>query len=326
MSLTAGSGPFGEHPAGRFNFRPDPPDGTTLFWEPFPLRVRVFVGDEAVADSRGVHLLHETGHLPVYYFPPADVRADYLESSEKRTRCPHKGEAVHHSLRVGARLVPDAVWEYAEPLEPAAFIAGYLAFYWDRVDRILVEETEAHGHPRDPYHRIDVYPAPYRVRVSLDGEQLAESTRPMLLSETALPLRWYLPRADVRTDLLEASETKTRCAYKGLASHWNALGHGDVAWSYPEPDHDGEPVRGMYAFYDDRVQIDVEPLAAGEMREPEHHRLRERIVAEEHHLQQIAKVGYEPATLPILMVAIIGVLAAVVGIALGIALAVYYTS
>ena len=324
MSLTAGTGPFGERPTGRFNFTPDPP-GAAIFWEPMPQRVRVFVGDEAVADSRHTHLLHETGHLPVYYFPPEDVRADFLAPSEKRTRCPVKGEATHHSLRVGARLVPDAVWEYPEPLESAAFIAGQLAFYWERVDRWFVEETEAHGHPRDPYHRIDVYPTAQRVRGTLDGEQLADSTRAKLLVETSHPPRYYLPRHDVHTDLLEPSDTKTRCAYKGLASYWSMPGQGDIAWSYPEPDRDGEPVRGLIAFDESRVQIDVQDLGAAP--EPhDSHGVVERLVAEEHHLQEIAKVGYEPATLPIVMFAIISVLAIIVGIALGVSIAVYYLS
>jgi uncharacterized protein (DUF427 family) len=323
MSLTAGTGPFGENPAGEFNFTPDPP-GAAIYWDPVPQRVRVFVGDEAVADSRRAHLLHETGHLPVYYFPPEDVRTDYLSHSEKRTHCPVKGDATHHSLRVGARLVPDAVWEYREPLPSVPFIAGWLAFYWERVDRWLVEEEEAHGHPRDPYHRIDVYPTRQRVRVSLDGEQLAESTRAKLLVETALPPRYYLPHGDIHMNLLDPSDTRTRCAYKGLASYFKVDGR-DVAWTYPEPEYDGERVRGLIAFDGDLVQIDVE-----ELREDEHphgpHGLVERIVAEEHHLQEVAKVGYEPATLPILLMVIVGALAVIVGIALGVSIAVYYLS
>lgn len=324
MSLTAGTGPFGEKPAAELNFTPDPPNGAAIFWEQMPQRVRVFVGDEAVADSRRTHLLHETGHLPVYYFPPEDVRTEFLVPSDKRTRCPAKGEATHHSLRVGARLVPDAVWEYSEPLESVPFIAAQLAFYWERVDRWFVEEAEAHGHPRDPYHRIDVYPTAQRVRVWLDGAQLAESTRAKLLVETSHPPRYYLPRHDVHLDTLEPSETKTRCAYKGRASYWSAPGQDDIAWSYPEPDRDGEPVRGLIAFDETRVQIDV--AEAGGTAPHEHHGVVERLVAEEHHLQEIAKVGYEPATLPIVMLVIIGALAIIVGIALGVSIAVYYLS
>lgn len=321
MSLTAGTGPLGEKPAGRFNFQPPP---GAIYWEPIPQRVRAFVGEVAVADSRRVHLLHETGHLPVYYFPPEDVRTELLESSAKRTHCPLKGDATHHSLRVDARLVPDAVWEYREPIEPVSFIAGWLAFYWDKLDRWLVEEDEAVRHPRDPYHRIDVYETPRRVQVTLDGEVLADSSRPKMLVETAHPVRWYLPRADVHMERLEPSDTTTRCAYKGVASYL-ASGGSDVAWFYPHPLRDGEPVQDLIAFDGDRVEIRLDEPAAGEA-PAHHHGLVERIVAEEHHLQEVAKEGYEPATLPIVMFLIVGALAIVVGIALGIALAVYYLS
>ena len=89
MSLTAGSGPFGKEPKGRFNFTPDPPTGSVLFWEPTAQRIRALVAGETVVDSTNAKLLHETGHLPVYYFPVDDVRQDLLERCEKHSHCPH---------------------------------------------------------------------------------------------------------------------------------------------------------------------------------------------------------------------------------------------
>jgi uncharacterized protein (DUF427 family) len=257
MSLTAGSGPFGKRPAGRFNFTPEAP-GAAIFWEPVPQRIRALVEGEAIADSRRAHLLHETGHLPVYYFPPEDLRADLLVPSATRTRCPFKGEATYHSVRVGKRTIEDAAWSYEEPLDSVAFIAGRRAFYWNRVDEWFVEETQAFGHPRDPYHRIDVYETTRRVRVLLDGECLADSIRAKGLFETGHPPRWYLPVEDVRMDLLEPSPTKTRCAYKGSSSHFHALGHEDVGWTYREPMRDAEPVRGLVAFYGERVDLELD--------------------------------------------------------------------
>src|SRR5207244_2520424 len=99
VSLTAGSGPFGRRPAGRFNFEPAPP-GATIFWEPVPHRVRAIVEGEAVVDSYGAHMLHETGRLPVYYFPAGDLRDDLLVPSETTSRCPYKGDASYYSCRV----------------------------------------------------------------------------------------------------------------------------------------------------------------------------------------------------------------------------------
>lgn len=186
------------------------------------------------------------------------MREELLVPSDTRTRCPFKGEASYHSLRVGDRTIDDAVWEYSEPLEPASFIAGYRALYWERVDEWFVEDAQALGHPRDPYHRIDVYPSTQHVRVTLDGEVLADSPRAKVVFETGHPPRHYLPPEDVRVDLLEVSETKTRCAYKGSASYFSALGHDDVAWVYREPQHDGEPLRDLIAFDGEKVDVDLD--------------------------------------------------------------------
>ncbi|HEX3805571.1 MAG TPA: DUF427 domain-containing protein [Gaiellaceae bacterium] len=323
MSLTAGTGPFGKEPAGRFNFEPKPPGGVAIYWDPVPYRVRALVDGQAVADSRRAHLLHETGHLPVYYFPPEDVREDVLAPSETRTNCPHKGDATHHSLQVDVRLVADAAWVYPEPIDSVAFIAGHVAFYWDKIDEWLAEDTPAFAHPRDPYHRIDVYDTRRRVRVLLDGKVLADSVHPKMLVETGHPPRFYLPRHDVSDDLLEPSETTTKCAYKGLAAHFSALGQDDVAWTYPEPLYDGEPVRDLIAFYGDRVELELDPLPE---ESPHHAGLVERLVAEEHHIQEIAKVGYEPATLPILLVVIAIAVGVIVFVALAVSITVYYLS
>jgi uncharacterized protein (DUF427 family) len=262
MGLTSGSGPFGARPAGRFNFTPAPPTGSVLFFDPVPHRLRGLVAGEAVFDTVGAQLLYETGHLPVYYVPEDDLQHDLLEASETETRCPHKGVASYRSIRVGDRFEPDAVWTYPEPIAPAAFLAGYAAFYWGKLDEWLVEDEQVFGHPRDPYHRIDTYRTSRPVRVSVDGEVVAESTQSVALFESGLPARFYLPVEDVRTDLLEPSEKQTRCAYKGVASYWHVrIGdtlHEDLAWTYEEPDGDVRAIRGLICFFNERVDLEVD--------------------------------------------------------------------
>jgi uncharacterized protein (DUF427 family) len=260
MSLTAGTGPFGKQPRGRFNFDPDPP-GAAIFWEEVPYRVRAIVEDVAVVDSRNAYLLYETGHLPVYYFPPGDVRTDLLAPSPTITHCPYKGRATYETLRVGARTVDDLVWAYREPIDDVSFIAGYRALYWKKADAWLVEDEPAIAHPRDPYHRVDVFETSRRVRVLLDGRCVADSARAKGVFETGLPPRWYLPRDDVRAELLEPSETRTLCAYKGEASHFHALGHEDVGWTYLDPLPDAERLRGLIAFYNERVDVELDDEA-----------------------------------------------------------------
>ena len=262
MGLSSGSGPFGNVPAGRFNFTPDPPTGSVLYFDPVPYRLRGFFAGETVFDTLDAKLLYETAHLPVYYVPEDDLRHDLLEPSDTQTHCPHKGDASYRSIRVGDRFEADAVWTYGEPIAPAAFLAGHAAFYWGKLDEWFVEDEQVLGHPRDPYHRIDTYRTTRAVRVSVDGEAIAESNRAVALFESGLPARFYLPAEDVRMELLETSEKRTRCAYKGVASYWHVrVGdtlHEDLAWSYAEPDADGSAIRGLVCFFNERVDLEVD--------------------------------------------------------------------
>jgi uncharacterized protein (DUF427 family) len=261
VGLMTGTGPLGRNPTGSFNFD-TPPAGRSLYIEPTPKRIRVEVAGETVADSRNALILQESGLQPVYYFPPDDVRTDLFEPTERHTKCPIKGEASYYSIRVGEREVKNGAWYYPEPIEGAAQIAGMIAFYWDRVDRWLEEDEEILVHPRDPYHRIDVLPSSRHVRISLEGELLAESTRPIALFESNLPSRWYLPREDVVAEL-EPTETVTHCGYKGQASYYAVrLGSGDtvpdLVWTYTDPFPEAARIQNHFCFFNERVDIELD--------------------------------------------------------------------
>src|SRR4029450_13463967 len=101
-------------------------------------------------------LLLEARHLPVYYFPPQDVRTELLEPTGTSTHCPRKGDASYWSVRVGDRVARDAVWSYQDPLPERADIKGYLALYWDRMDAWFEEDDEVFVHPPDPDQRVGV--------------------------------------------------------------------------------------------------------------------------------------------------------------------------
>ena len=266
MSLTLGTGPFGQAPGGEFNFELPKRKGL-IYFERFPRRMRALFEGETVVDSTHARLLHEQGLLPILYFPEREVRMDLLTPSDHRTHCPWKGEASHWSLAVGDRLSENAAWSYPEPIEGAPPLAGHVAFYWDRVDGWLEEDEPAIGHVRDPYHRVDVLDSSRHVRVSVGGEVVAESSRARALFETGLPTRWYFPHEDVRTDALVESDTHTTCAYKGIASYWSVRSgeeiEPDLAWFYPEPRHDAERVTGYIAFFNEHVDLEVD----GELQE-----------------------------------------------------------
>jgi len=261
MTLMLGTGPFGQHPAGAFNREMPERRGLILF-EDSPRRIRGVFEGETVVDSRRVKLLHEYGHLPIYYFPREEVRFDRLEPTDHHTRCPYKGEASYWSVRVGDRVAENAVWGYPEPLDDAPPLADYVAFYWGKLDTWYEEDEEAIVHPRDPYHRVDALASSRHVVVRVGGEVVAESTRPTVIYETGLPPRWYLPADDVRMDLLEPSDKRTGCAYKGFASYWSLrVGdtfEEDVVWTYREPRRGMEPITNLLAFFNERVDIEVD--------------------------------------------------------------------
>lgn len=260
MSLTIGTGPFGQQPGGVVNA--EPRSGRFLFFEDSPRRVRATFGGETIVDSRRAKLLHEGTHLPVYYFPEEDVRMDLLEPTEHSTHCPYKGDASYLSLRVGDETAENVAWTYREPLDGAPPLAGYLALYWDKLDAWFEEDEEVLGHARDPYHRIDAVPTTRQIRVGVGGEVVADSDRAIALFEAGLPTRWYLPRVDVREDLLVPSDTRTRCAYKGLASYYSVrVGdevREDLVWYYPEPTREAEPIRDLLCFYNEKVDVEVD--------------------------------------------------------------------
>jgi uncharacterized protein (DUF427 family) len=266
MSLTYGDGPFGHHPAGEFNVDRPPLRGL-LYFEDQPRRIRARFAGETVVDSRRAKLLHEHTKLPVFYFPEDEVRTDLLEPSDHRTRCPWKGEASHHTLRVGDAVSENAAWSYPDPIEGAPPLAGHYAFYWDRVEGWLEEDEPLHGHARDPYHRTDVLDSSRRVRVEVGGRVVAESERARVLFETGLPPRWYMPPEDVRDDVLVPSDTHTTCAYKGFASYWSVRAgdadEDDLVWYYPDPKHDAARVKDYLCFFNERVDLYVD----GELQE-----------------------------------------------------------
>jgi uncharacterized protein (DUF427 family) len=112
-------------------------------------------GGETVADSRRVKLVHERGHLPVYYFPRGDVRMDLLEATDLTTHCPAKGDASYWSVRVGDSVVENAVWGYPEPIDSAPPLDDYLAFYWNRMDMLARGRKRRHdpGQSQEPGNR-----------------------------------------------------------------------------------------------------------------------------------------------------------------------------
>jgi uncharacterized protein (DUF427 family) len=252
-----------------------------LRYEPTEKRIRGTLGGTTVVDSTSALLVWEPKRVvPTYAVPAADVAAELIPSGERIDE--PAGIPAMGAPQLGDRPVLDPSIPFAvhtttgEPLtaraggaEAAAFcpsdpaLDGYVLLEFEAFDAWYEEDERNVAHPRDPFHRIDIVHSSRHVLVELDGATLAESTRPCLLFEPPLPVRCYLPREDVRTDLLAPSETRTACAYKGQASYLSTATDDDVAWYYPEPLREAAEVTGRIAFFNERVDVVID----GERRE-----------------------------------------------------------
>jgi uncharacterized protein (DUF427 family) len=261
MALTFGDGPLASHPRDTVNYRIDGPAHRLLF-DPFPRRVRAVFGGATVLDTTSGMLLHESNLLPQLYLPRSDIRDDLLTPTDRHTHCPFKGDASYWSITVNGRTADNALWSYPDPLPAAAWLRDHVALYWNSMDAWFDEDEEVAGHLRDPYHRVDVRSTRRHVRVVAGDEVIAESRRTVLLSETGLPNRFYLPADEVRSELLELSGTHTVCPYKGRASYCSLRTPSgiitDAAWCYPEPLDGVRAIRGHLCFAAEGIQTWVD--------------------------------------------------------------------
>lgn len=108
----------------------------TVTVKPFRGSVRVEVGGNVLAETKGALQLNEARYPPVYYVPRKDVKMERLVATEHHTYCPFKGEASYFSIRGGAE---NAIWSYEKPYDEVNAICDYLAFYPNKVDAIQVE-------------------------------------------------------------------------------------------------------------------------------------------------------------------------------------------
>jgi uncharacterized protein (DUF427 family) len=228
----------------------------TVRVEPGAKRVRAYLAGRAAADTRHPWLVWEVPYYPAYYFPAGDVTAELAETG-KTEHSPSRGDAVLYDVRVGGAVAEGAARRY--PDSPLEEIRGLVRFEWSAMDEWLEEDEPVYTHPRDPYHRVDILASSRHVRVEVDGVTVADSPRPVILFETGLPPRYYLPLSHVRTDLLTPTATQTHCPYKGAATYWSVdTGQGprpDLAWAYRAPLPESQKIAGLACFYDEKVDV-----------------------------------------------------------------------
>ena len=119
--------------------------------EPVPERLRVIFAGKTVAESSRCVRVLETSHPPVYYFPPGDVRRDFLTPASGRSICEFKGIASYWTLDVNGRRAEQAAWSYDDPTDAFLAIKGHFAFYASRVDACWVDDEQVSPQAGDFY-------------------------------------------------------------------------------------------------------------------------------------------------------------------------------
>lgn len=250
-----------------------------LRFEPVPMRLRAFLdGDPALDTQAGVLVWEPRRVVPTYAVPeddllirvePTDAPPEPPDLDSLPPMLVLDGFELHTTPGtvvdlVGAnRRLPRAGFRPDDP-----DLAGMVVLDFHSFDRWLGEDEELVGHPRDPFIRIDVLSCHRRVEVSLDGTVLASTGNALVLRETHLPVRYYIPPDDVDSSLLTPSDTVSTCAYKGHASYLSTADGRpegrDIAWTYRHPLDDAMRVRDHLAFFNERTDIRVD----GELQRP----------------------------------------------------------
>jgi uncharacterized protein (DUF427 family) len=246
--------------------------------EPVDKWVRASVDGRTVVDSRRARLVWEPRRVvPSYAVPVTDVAGSMVPHTD--------GAAEERPVRIGeggpplldprtpfsAHSCPGeslTIRSGQVDLEGAAFapldedLSGYVVLDWDAFTEWREEDQPVVGHPHDPHHRIDCLRSSRHVVVAAKGEVLADTRRATLLFENPLDVRYYIPADDVRLESLEPSDTRTVCAYKGVASYFSCPGANlpDIAWTYPEPLSDAVPVKDLVCFFTERLDITVDDV------------------------------------------------------------------
>jgi uncharacterized protein (DUF427 family) len=249
-------------------------------FEPVTRRIRAFRDSAPVLDTTGAALVWEPRRVvPMYAVPEADIVAALVPcpTPEAPADLPpilgpvnfgwHLQDGESFTVQVADVSIEAAAFRPADPDLEGRVILEWAPFDW-------VEEAQpVMGHPHDPFKRLDVLPSDRHVVVSLGGQTLADTRRAVAVYESHIPVRWYVPRDDVRLDLLTASDSRSVCAYKGAASYFSVTDEGeedgtDVAWTYADPLHEASRITDHLCFYSERTDLTVDGVEVPRPRTP----------------------------------------------------------
>ena len=249
-----------------------------LRYEPVTRRVRASLGGQPVLDTTDAALVWEPRRVvPMYAVPPADLAATLVprpgaEVPERLPRCSARstssGTTAPGSPTTWSSATTPSRPRASPPTTPTSAAgsssSGPRSTGWRRRCPVV-------GHPHDPFKRIDLLPSDRHVVVASAASCSPTPAGAIALYETHIPVRWYVPHDDVVTDLFVGSTSTTTCAYKGHAiyvslapgrrARASAPRAHDIAWTYPHPLHEVAAIKGMFCFYSERTDLELDGVA-----------------------------------------------------------------
>jgi uncharacterized protein (DUF427 family) len=257
MGLAWQQGPLATRTVGRFLVA-DPLPERLLFAEPLRRRMRVRFGDQWIADSEDVVLLHEPGRYPVAYFPIADIAPGVLAPSDRSSRHQDLGATSWYVVSAGGQSAPRGAWQHVGLPAYASELEDRVAFAWRAMDGFYEEDERIVGHAADMYHRIDIRQTSRRLLVRSGDRVIADTARPLVLYESGFAPRWYVPREDIDETALLDDEAATFCPYKGVAGYYDIGDAHRAAWSYRHAYSEVDRVSDLVSFEPDKVTVELD--------------------------------------------------------------------
>ncbi len=198
---------------------------------PAPYRIRAWKDGQSVIDTDDAKFAHGVRHYMIWMFPREAVKL------------PREAIIAEHD--------------------------GHVAIDWDAVDEWWEEDEPVAKLPRDMRHRVEARRSSRHVVVKHDGVLIADSHGPTVVAETGLGNRYYLPRGDVRFELLRRAERTSWCPYKGLANYYDVHIDGTVLkgalWTYEQPIADAAPtLAGLIGIWHEKLDVQLDGKSLGE--------------------------------------------------------------
>ncbi|KAF2149784.1 DUF427-domain-containing protein [Myriangium duriaei CBS 260.36] len=225
---------------------------------PTPRRIRLLLNGQYVADSIATRFVWEHKYYPQYYLPTKAFNESFVTHGEEIKAESGDGAAVARlwTLDVDGKSTGEVLEMLAGELK------GFVKVEFSVMDTWLEEDTPIYVHPKDPFKRVDIVHSTRRIRISLDGKTVADTTSAFHLYETGLPVRYYMPLTAVEQSVLRPSGTRTKCPYKGEAEYYSVVLGGkewkDVVWYYTRPTVECAAIQGLVCFYNEKVEVEVD--------------------------------------------------------------------